>query len=174
MFKYILLLVVMTSSCLFAADANLDALKSGEDAFRASAKKLAQQRLEKNRTLGAAFLKKNKTKKKVVTLPSGLQYIVITEGTGQRPKITDRVETHYAGRLINGKLFDSSYYRGKPITFPVKGVIKGWTEALLLMNEGAKWKLFIPSDLAYGSRGAGDKIAPGSTLVFDIELLSIK
>jgi len=174
MFRYVLLLVVTTCSCLFAADPDQDALKSSQDAFHDSAKKLAQQRLERNRTLGAAFLKNNKTKDNVVTLPSGLQYTVIKEGTGQIPKITDRVETHYAGRLINGKLFDSSYYRGKPITFPVKGVIKGWIEALLLMKEGAKWKLFIPSDLAYGTRGAGDKIAPGSTLIFEMELLSIK
>jgi len=121
---------------------------------------------------GAAFLAENKTKEGVITTASGLQYKIITPGTGRTPKATDTVETHYRGTLINGKEFDSSYKRGEPISFPVNGVIGGWTEALLLMKEGAKWQLFIPSDLAYGPRGAD--IGPNAMLIFDIELISVK
>jgi FKBP-type peptidyl-prolyl cis-trans isomerase len=129
---------------------------------------------EKNLQEGKAFLAENKEKEGVVTLESGLQYKVMTPGTGATPKAEDKVTTNYRGTLIDGTEFDSSYSRGKPATFPVKGVIKGWTEALQLMKEGAKWQLFIPSDLAYGERGAGSKIGPNSTLIFEIELLSIE
>ncbi len=129
---------------------------------------------EKNKQEGDAFLIENKQKEGVTTLPSGLQYTVIEAGTGKTPKATDTVVTNYRGTLINGTEFDSSYKRGKPATFPVNGVIKGWTEALQLMKEGAKWKLFIPSDLAYGERGAGNTIGPNATLIFDIELISVK
>ncbi len=129
---------------------------------------------EKNKQEGDAFLAENKQKEGVTTLPSGLQYTVIEAGTGKTPKATDTVVTNYRGTLINGTEFDSSYKRGKPATFPVNGVIKGWTEALQLMKEGAKWKLFIPSDLAYGERGAGNTIGPNATLIFDIELISVK
>ncbi len=129
---------------------------------------------EKNKQEGDAFLTENKQKEGVTTLPSGLQYTVIEAGTGKTPKATDTVVTNYRGTLINGTEFDSSYKRGKPATFPVNGVIKGWTEALQLMKEGAKWKLFIPSDLAYGERGAGNTIGPNATLIFDIELISVK
>ncbi len=128
----------------------------------------------KNKTAGEMFLAENKKKKGVVTLPSGLQYEIIRKGTGATPKATDTVVTNYEGTLIDGKVFDSSYKRGKPATFPVNGVIKGWTEALQLMKTGAKWKLYIPSELAYGSRSAGPVIGPNSTLIFDIELLEIK
>jgi len=140
------------------------------------AKRMAarQALIEKNIKAGQAFLAENKTKDGVVTLPSGLQYKVITPGTGKTPKATDKVKTHYRGTLIDGTEFDSSYKRGKPATFPVKGVIKGWTEALQLMKEGAKWQLFIPHDLAYGKRGVGNKIGPNATLIFDIELISIE
>jgi len=123
---------------------------------------------------GEKFLSENKTKEGVITTESGLQYKVITAGTGATPKATDTVVTHYSGTLINGKVFDSSYKRNSPATFPVNGVIKGWTEALQLMKGGAKWQLFIPANLAYGERGAGANIGPNEALIFEIELLEIK
>jgi len=126
-----------------------------------------------NRKEGEAFLAANKGKEGVVTLPSGLQYKVLKEGTGPKPTANDTVSCNYRGTLINGKEFDSSYKRGEPTSFPVGGVIAGWTEALQLMPVGSKWQLFIPADLAYGDRGAGDDIGPGETLIFEIELLSI-
>jgi FKBP-type peptidyl-prolyl cis-trans isomerase FklB len=129
---------------------------------------------EKNKKDGAAFLAENKKKEGVVTLPSGLQYKIITQGTGNTPKATDTVTVNYRGSLVDGTEFDSSYKRGQPATFPVNGVIKGWTEALQLMKEGAKWQLFIPSDLAYGEKGAGNVIGPNATLIFDVELISAK
>jgi FKBP-type peptidyl-prolyl cis-trans isomerase FklB len=128
---------------------------------------------EKNKKEGEAFLAANKKKKGVKTLPSGLQYKVIKEGTGEMPKLTDTVTTNYRGTLIDGTEFDSSYKRGQPAKFPVKGVIAGWTEALQLMKVGSTWQLFIPSSLAYGERGAGNIIGPNATLIFDIELISI-
>jgi FKBP-type peptidyl-prolyl cis-trans isomerase FklB len=129
---------------------------------------------KKNKAEGEAFLAKNKKEEGVVTLPSGLQYKVIKEGTGQSPKADDQVTVHYRGTLINGQEFDSSYARNKPATFKVGGVIPGWTEALQLMKPGAKWKLFIPSKLAYHERGRPPKIGPNAALLFDIELLSVK
>jgi FKBP-type peptidyl-prolyl cis-trans isomerase FklB len=133
-----------------------------------------KQAADKNKTEGQAFLTANKDKEGVKTLPSGLQYKVITEGTGPKPATTDTVVCNYRGTLINGTEFDSSYKRGEPATFPVGGVIKGWTEALQLMPVGSKWQLFVPSDLAYGERGAGAEIGPNSTLIFEVELISIK
>jgi len=133
-----------------------------------------QEGLTKNKAEGEKFLAENKKKEGIKTTASGLQYKVIKDGTGKTPKATDTVSTHYRGTLISGKEFDSSYKRGEPAEFPVNGVIKGWTEALQLMKEGAKWQLFIPSELAYGERGAGQDIGPNSTLIFDIELLSVK
>ncbi|MDF1881801.1 FKBP-type peptidyl-prolyl cis-trans isomerase [Sulfurimonas sp. MAG313] len=130
--------------------------------------------LEINAKEGTAFLKKNKEKEGVVSLNSGLQYKIIKVGTGKTPKATDTVETNYKGTLINGTEFDSSYKRGQTASFPVNGVIKGWTEALQLMKEGSKWELYIPSSLAYGEQGAGQLIAPNSTLVFEIELIKVK
>jgi FKBP-type peptidyl-prolyl cis-trans isomerase FklB len=129
---------------------------------------------EKNKKEGEAFLDENKKKEGVITLPSGLQYKVIKEGTGETPKLTDTVTTNYRGTLIDGTEFDSSYRREQPATFPVKGVIAGWTEALQLMKVGSKWQLFTPSNLAYGERGAGRDIGPNAALIFDVELLSIK
>ncbi len=129
---------------------------------------------EKNKKEGEAFFAENKQKKDVVTLPSGLQYKVIKMGTGRKPKSTDTVMVQYRGTLINGTEFDSSYRRGQPATFPVNGVIPGWTEALGLMQEGAKWQLFIPPNLAYGERGSGSQIGPNVTLIFEVELISIK
>jgi len=134
----------------------------------------AQQAGEANQKEGEAFLAANKSKPGVVTLPSGLQYKILTAGTGPKPTATDSVVCQYRGTLINGTEFDSSYKRGEPATFPVNGVIKGWTEALQLMQVGSKWQLFIPADLAYGTRGAGPDIGPNSTLIFEVELVSIK
>jgi FKBP-type peptidyl-prolyl cis-trans isomerase len=127
-----------------------------------------------NKKEGEAFLDANKKKDSVITLPSGLQYKVVVEGTGKMPTVTDTVTTHYRGTLVDGTEFDNSYKRGEPATFPVTGVIAGWTEGLQHMKAGSKWKLYIPSNLAYGDRGAGQLIGPGATLIFDIELISVK
>jgi len=126
-----------------------------------------------NKKAGQAFLAENKKKPGVVTLPSGLQYQIIKEGTGPKPSIDDQVKVHYHGTLIDGTVFDSSVERGQPITLGLKNVIPGWTEALQLMPVGSKWKLFIPSELAYGDNPAGPTIKEGSTLIFDVELLEI-
>lgn len=128
----------------------------------------------KNTAEGEKFLAENKTKEGVKTTASGLQYKVIKEGSGASPKETDTVEVNYAGKLIDGKEFDSSYKRGQSISFPVNGVIKGWTEALQLMKPGSKYQLFIPGNLAYGERGAGADIGPNATLIFDVELIGVK
>jgi len=136
--------------------------------------KLMAEYAKTNLAEGQAFLAKNKTKPGVKTLPSGLQYKIIKAGTGASPKLSDTVVTHYKGTLLNGQVFDSSYQRGEPVSFPINGVIKGWTEALQKMKIGAKWQLFIPADLAYGERGGGGKIGPNQTLIFDVELLDIK
>ena len=135
-----------------------------------AAKKIA----DKNKTEGEAFLAENKKKEGVVTLPSGLQYKVLKAGDGKSPTADNTVETHYRGTLIDGTEFDSSYKRGQTVTFPVGGVIPGWTEALQKMKVGDKWQLFVPSNLAYGERGAGRDIGPNSTLIFEVELISIK
>jgi FKBP-type peptidyl-prolyl cis-trans isomerase FklB len=129
---------------------------------------------EANKKEGGEFLAANKAKDGVVTLPSGLQYKILTEGTGAKPAATDSVVCNYRGTLLNGTEFDSSYKRGQPATFQVTGVIKGWTEALQLMPVGSKWQLFVPSELAYGDRGAGPQIGAGATLIFEVELLSIQ
>src|SRR5712664_3332844 len=129
---------------------------------------------EMNKKEGAEFLEANKTKEGVVTLPSGLQYKILTEGTGPKPAASDTVVCNYRGTLISGTEFDSSYKRGQPASFPVNGVIKGWTEALQLMPVGSKWQLFVPAELGYGDRGAGGEIGPGATLIFEVELLSIQ
>ncbi len=138
--------------------------------------KLQEFMTEKNskaKEEGIKFLEENKKRPGVTTLPGGLQYEVIKQGTGPIPKSTDTVKAHYAGSLIDGKEFDNSYKRGEPITIPVTGVIQGWVQALQLMPEGSKWKLFIPADLGYGDRGAGGAIPGGAILIFDIELLEI-
>jgi len=141
---------------------------------RAKQEEKVKQAAETNKKEGEAFLAANKTKEGVVTTPSGLQYKILKAGTGPKPTATDKVSVNYKGTLINGTEFDSSYKRGQPATFPVGQVIKGWTEALQLMPVGSKWQLFIPADLAYGDRGAGSDIGPGSTLIFEVELLSIE
>ena len=133
----------------------------------------AQLAGEANKKAGDAFLAANKTKEGVVTLPSGLQYKILTQGTGPKPTATDTVVCNYKGTLLDNTEFDSSYSRNQPLTIPVGGVIKGWTEALQLMPVGSKWQLFIPSDLAYGPQAKGP-IAANSTLIFEVELLSIQ
>ncbi len=134
--------------------------------------RIKEQKSASNKKAGEAFLETNKIKPGVVTLPSGLQYIVLKEGAGPKPMATDKVKCHYQGTLLDGTIFDSSIQRGQPIDFTVTGVIPGWTEALQLMPVGSKWRLFIPASLAYGDQQAG-KISPGSTLIFDVELLEI-
>src|SRR5882724_6277233 len=129
---------------------------------------------EGNKKEGADFLAANKSKEGVVILPSGLQYKILTEGSGPKPTASDTVVCNYRGTLISGAEFDSSYKRGQPASFPVNGVIKGWTEALQLMPVGSKWQLFVPAELGYGDRGAGADIGPGATLIFEVELLSIQ
>ena len=143
--------------------------------MRAKQEERVKAQATKNKQEGDAFLAANKAKEGVVALPSGLQYKVLTAGTGKQPKATDTVSVHYRGTLIDGTEFDSSYKRGEPVEFPLTGVIKGWTEGLQLMKEGAKWQFFIPSQLAYGENGApGGRIGPNSTLIFEVELLAVK
>ncbi len=148
------------------------------EAFRkdmtAKIKQKKESEAGQNQAEGEQFLRENAKKSGIITTASGLQYEIIQPGTGPKPTLTDTVVCHYTGTLLNGTVFDSSYKRNSPASFPVNGVIKGWTEALQLMETGAKWKLYIPSNLAYGARGAGNAIGPGATLVFEIELLEIK
>jgi FKBP-type peptidyl-prolyl cis-trans isomerase FklB len=155
-----------------------DEVKTTMTAVQADVRKRQEAKLqvagETNKQEGEAFLAANKTQEGVVALPSGLQYKVLKEGSGPKPTATDSVICNYRGTLLNNTEFDSSYKRGQPITLPVNGVIKGWTEALQLMPVGSKWQLFVPSELAYGARGAGGAIGPNATLVFEIELLSIQ
>jgi FKBP-type peptidyl-prolyl cis-trans isomerase FklB len=167
-----------------------DAIEGGEPRLSAEERRVAltelkrriddteqagrQAEAEKNLAAAQAFLDANRSKEGVTTLPSGLQYKVIQEGTGPKPSANDTVTVHYRGRLIDGTEFDSSYGRNAPASFPVNRVIKGWTEALQLMGEGAKWELYIPPDLAYGERGAGTRIPPQSALVFEVELVKAK
>ncbi len=150
------------------------------DSMSALRKELAEKQMAlvketgmKNKIEGEAFLAENMKKEGVVTTPSGLQYKVIKEGAGKTPILTDTVTVHYLGVLVDDTEFDSSYRRGQPATFRVDGVISGWTEALQLMKEGAKWQLFIPSKLAYGERSVGDEIGPETTLIFEVELVSV-
>lgn len=168
---------------------NAEAFKKGfEDAFKGGSQipeaeanqlinmyftKLREAKTEAAKAEGAKFLEENKKRKGVTTTASGLQYEVIKMGEGPKPTLNDKVTTHYHGTLIDGTVFDSSVERGQPIQFPVTGVIAGWTEALQLMPVGSKWKLYLPYNLAYGERGSGPKIGPYSTLVFEVELISI-
>jgi FKBP-type peptidyl-prolyl cis-trans isomerase FklB len=130
--------------------------------------------LEKNLTEGATFLEDNKSKEGIQVTESGLQYKIITEGTGKKPALTDTVVTHYEGKTLDGNVFDSSYKRGTPASFPVNGLIAGWQEALQMMPEGSKWELYIPASLGYGNAGAGGSIGPGCTLVFTMELIKVE
>lgn len=137
-------------------------------------KELAEKINGQNAAVGKAFLEKNKKEEGVIELPSGLQYKVLKEGNGKKPKATDKVRCHYEGMLLDGTVFDSSIKRGEPAVFGVNQVIQGWVEALQLMQEGSKWRLFIPSEMAYGARGAGNSIPPHATLIFDVELISVE
>ena len=152
-----------------------DEMRQAITTYQENMKKMQIAKIEKIKAKSNAYLEANKKKKGVITLPSGLQYKVLTAGTGKvSPKATDTVVTHYHGTLIDGTVFDSSVQRGEPVSFPVNRVIAGWTEALQKMKVGDKWQLVIPSGLAYGDRGTPPKIGPGATLVFDVELLEIK
>jgi FKBP-type peptidyl-prolyl cis-trans isomerase FklB len=142
--------------------------------LRAKQEEAMQKAGEINKKAGDDFLAQNKTQEGVVVLPDGLQYKILKQGTGPKPAATDSVVCNYRGTLLDGTEFDSSYKRGQPATFPVSGVIKGWTEAVQLMPVGSKWQLFLPADLAYGNRGAGPDIGPNATLIFEVELLSIQ
>ena len=178
--KYIVLLAI---AC-FVGKASAQELKSevfsllnldypGLEKVKAACKELEAKMGAVAIEQGQAFLEENKKGPGVVVLPSGLQYEIIKEGTGKKPKATDQVRCHYEGTLIDGTLFDSSIQRGEPAVFGVNQVIPGWVEALQLMPEGSKWKLYIPSELGYGARGAGEMIPPHSTLIFEVELLEV-
>ncbi len=162
------------SETLLTDDEARAAMMALQNDLRKRQEEKMQQVGETNKKEGEAFLAANKTRDGVVTLPSGLQYKVLQQGTGPKPSTSDSVLCNYRGTLLDNTEFDSSYKRGQPATFPVGGVIKGWTEALQLMPVGSKWQLFIPSELAYGARGAGPNIGPNATLIFEVELLSIQ
>ncbi len=165
----------MSGAALAMSDSACEAsVMKFQEALASRQSERAAMASSENRKAGEAFLTENKTKPGVVALPSGLQYKVIKEGTGAKPKASDEVTVHYTGTLLNGKKFDSSVDRGEPTTFPLTRVIKGWTEGLQLMTVGSKYQFFVPSDLAYGDRQMGPDIAPGSTLIFEVELLGIK
>lgn len=158
---------------VFNGDAKLsdaDAQAAVQDFFS----RKAEEQAKAAKAEGENFLAENAKKEGVKTLPSGLQYKVLREGDGRKPSATDKVECHYEGTLINGEVFDSSYRRGETATFGLNQVIKGWTEGLQLMQEGAKYRFFIPYDLAYGERGAGQSIPPYAALIFDVELIKVK
>ncbi|MBD5267641.1 MAG: FKBP-type peptidyl-prolyl cis-trans isomerase [Bacteroides sp.] len=148
-------------------------IKNFFEALEAEQRAAAAKMGEVNEAAGKQFLDENGKRAEVKTTPSGLQYEVLVEGTGKQPVATDRVTVHYTGKLIDGTVFDSSVERGEPATFGVTQVIPGWVEALQMMKEGAKWRLFIPSNLAYGPNGAGNVIGPNSTLIFDVELIKV-
>ncbi|MBR5697900.1 MAG: FKBP-type peptidyl-prolyl cis-trans isomerase [Prevotella sp.] len=155
---------------------NREAQQIVQEFFQAQEKKQRAAAAEKHKALkaeGEQYLAENAKKPGVVTLPSGLQYQVLREGNGKKPKATDSVRCHYEGMLVDGTLFDSSIQRGEPATFPLNGVIAGWTEGLQLMQEGAKYRFFIPYHLGYGERGAGGSIPPFAALVFDVELIEV-
>lgn len=154
-------------------DAATPIMRRFDGYMRDKVKKAEDEKSAKNKAEGKTFLEENKSKSGVVTTASGLQYIVLSEGTGPKPKETDQVKVNYKGTLIDGTEFDNSYARGEPAQFQLNNVIKGWTEALQLMNTGSKFKIFVPSELGYGDRSAGPKIGPSSVLIFEIELLDI-
>lgn len=149
-------------------------MQSFQQEAMAAQQQVQQQRAQDAKAKGEAFLAENAQRDSVTVTESGLQYQVLRAGEGTSPAATDTVKVHYEGRLLDGKVFDSSYQRGQPIEFPLNGVIPGWTEGVQLMKEGAKYRFFIPSQLAYGARGAGQDIGPNETLIFDVELLEVK
>ena len=150
-------------------------IKTYQEQLTKEKDKMSQEQIAINRAAGKAFLEENAKKPGIVKMTNGMQYLILTEGTGtEKPTLKSKVKCHYHGTLIDGTVFDSSVQRGEPISFPLNGVIKGWQDAVQLMTVGAKWRLFIPSELAYGERSAGPVIGPGSTLIFDVELLGIE
>lgn len=159
---------------LMSKDEIQTTIKGVEQRVQAERQKESKEKAARNLAEGKAYLAENQKKEGVKILPGGLQYKVLKPGSGKTPKATDTVTVNYKGTLLDGTEFDSSYKRGEPATFPVNGVIKGWTEALQLMKEGSKWQLFIPPDLAYGERAVGRTILPNSTLIFEVELIGIK
>lgn len=163
-----------TDSPLLTEEEIKQAMKDFQQEIRKKKKEEMDKKAVENKEKSDKFLEENKKKEGVVTLESGLQYLIVTDGSGETPKATDRVKVHYKGTTIDGTEFDSSYKRNKPATFSVNRVVKGWTEALQLMKVGSKWQLFVPPELGYGNRGAGRKIGPNETLIFDIELISIE
>ncbi|MBF0328872.1 MAG: FKBP-type peptidyl-prolyl cis-trans isomerase [Nitrospirae bacterium] len=165
----------MSGSKPLLSESEINASKADiQNEVRSKHEKQRKESAGKNSKEGEQFLEANKKKPGVKTLPSGLQYKIISDGKGESPKASDTVSVHYRGTLINGTEFDSSYRRGKPAEFGVNQVIAGWTEALQLMKPGAKWQLFIPSKLAYGEQGAGQQIGPNAVLIFEVELISVK
>jgi FKBP-type peptidyl-prolyl cis-trans isomerase FklB len=156
-----------------SADEGQQVMAEFQKSMMARQQEMLRKEAEANLAEGTAFLDENKTKPGVVVLPSGLQYKVLEEGTGRMPTATERVKVHYRGTFVNGEEFDSSYKRNEPVEFQVGGVIPGWTEALQLMKEGAKWQLFIPANLAYGERGRPPRMPPNSTLLFEVELIEV-
>lgn len=158
---------------VFADSETLLTVEEANECLNLYFNKASLAKSEEQKQAGKEFLERNGTREGVVTLPSGLQYEIITEGTGAKPTLSDQVTTHYHGTTIDGEVFDSSVERNEPATFQLGGVIKGWQDALQLMPVGSKWKIYVPSDLAYGERGAGPKIGPHSTLIFEVELLAI-
>ena len=163
---------IATVAVLMAGMASCNNNTTNNDSANEAAAEYAQQ-IKDNKTIGREFLEENAKNDSVVQTTSGLQYMVLKEGTGAKPGPTDEVTVHYTGRLLDGTVFDSSVDRGEPATFPLDKVIPGWTEGLQIMSEGAKYRLFIPSELAYGSKGAGEQIQPNSTLIFDVELIKV-
>jgi len=159
---------------LLSEEESRQAIQNFQKQLVAKQAEAMKQQADKNKSDGEKFLAENKGKEGVKTTASGLQYKVTQEGTGKSPTADNTVEVHYKGTLIDGKEFDSSYKRNQTVTFPVSGVIPGWTEGLQLMKEGGKYQLFVPSALAYGERGAGKEIGPNATLIFDVELISVK
>ncbi len=166
--------VMAGGKLLLTDDEMRTTLNTYQEELRQKQAKVRDAAAEKNGKAGEAFLAANKKKKDVVTLPSGLQYKILKAGDGRKPTDKDTVECNYRGTLINGTEFDSSYSSGKPVSFKVTGVIPGWTEALKLMSVGSKWQLFVPHQLAYGERGAGNRIGPREVLIFEVELVAIK
>ena len=167
------ILSIAMAALLMAGMASCNNNQSSSESTEEAAADYGQQ-IKDNKTLGREFMEENAKNDSVVQTKSGLQYMVLKEGTGAKPGPTDTVTVHYTGKLLDGTVFDSSVERGEPAKFPLDKVIPGWTEGLQLMSEGSKYRLFIPSELAYGSKGAGDQILPNSTLIFDVELIKVE
>ena len=165
-------ITIALSALMMAGMASCNSNTTSSEGTEETAADYGQQ-IKDNKTLGREFMEQNAKNDSVVQTTSGLQYMVLKEGTGAKPAAEDTVTVHYTGKLLDGTVFDSSVERGEPASFPLNAVIPGWTEGLQLMSEGSQYRLFIPSELAYGSQGAGDKILPNATLIFDVELIKV-